>query len=309
MMEAQSTMPDTGRRSPARKLAESKIRSSKKPSRTARDEPRAKHFVNGLAKGLSMIQAFSSETPAVTLADAAVATNLTRASARRILMTLEDLGFVARQGERHFILTPKVLSLGYAYLASMPLWAFADPVLEELVEDLGETCSIAVQDDTELVYVLRIPVHRILSQGVTIGSRLPLYCHSAGRTLLAGLNATQLESYFARAKFKSYTSKTIVDPTKLKRVINDVGQQGYAWVSSEMEENISGLSVPIRQSDGRVIAALNVSLNQPGVKEDDAIRRLLPKLTMAADRLNVSLSVGARAPQRQAGKLAVSRAV
>lgn len=304
MREAQSIMQDAVRRSLARKPSGSKTGPSKKRVKAARDEPRAKHFVNGLAKGLSMIQAFSSEMPAVTLADAAGATNLTRASARRILMTLEDLGFVARQGDRHFILTPKVLSLGYAYLASMPLWTFADPILEQLVEELGETCSIAVQDDTELVYVLRIPVQRILSQGVTIGSRLPLYCHSAGRILLAGLNATQLESYFARARLKPYTAKTIVDTVKLRRVIKDVAQQGYAWVSGEMEDNISGLSVPIRQSDGRVIAALNASLNQAGIKEEDAIKRLLPKLTTAADRLNKSLSVGARVPKRPAAKSA-----
>lgn len=259
---------------------------------------REKHFVNGLAKGLSMIQAFSAETPALTLAEAAAATSLTRASARRILMTLEDLGFVAREGVRHFILTPKVLALGYSYLASTPLWSFASPILQDLVEEVRETCAIAVQDDTDLVYVLRIPVHRILSQGVIVGSRLPLYCHSAGRVLLSDLNSAQLDAYFAHARLKAFTPRTVVDQARLRRLLKDVARQQYAWVSSEIEENISGLSVPIRQVDGRVIAALNVSVNQPKVKEDAMVKRLLPSLQAAAERIQVSLSVGQ--PMRRA---------
>lgn len=256
------------------------------------DIPRGKHFVNGLAKGLSMIQAFSAETPALTLTEAAEATSLTRASARRILMTLEDLGFVAREGVRHFILKPKVLALGYSYLASTPLWSFASPILQELVEEVQETCAIAVQDDTDLVYVLRIPIHRILSQGVIVGSRLPLYCHSGGRVLLSDLNSAQLDSYFARARLKAFTPRTVVDPTRLRKLLKDVARQEYAWVSSEIEENISGLSVPIRQPDGKVIASLNVSINQPAVKEDAMIKKFLPSLRAAADRIHASLLVG-----------------
>ena len=253
---------------------------------------RDRHFINGLAKGLAVIQAFNDEARALTLSEAAARTGLTRAAARRILMTLEDLGFAARVGERHFVLTPKVLSLGYAYLSSMPLWTFAEPVLESLVESLGETCSIAALDGTELVYVLRIPVHRILSQGVTIGSRLPLHCHSAGRVLLSGLAPAQLDAYFERATLTAYTRRTVVDPARLRADVEQAGRNGYAWVSGEMEEHISGLSVPIFQPDGHVLAALNVSLNRPSVSEATALRTLLPKLRRAAERLNASLAVG-----------------
>ena len=252
---------------------------------------RERHFINGLAKGLAVIQAFNDEARALTLAEAAARTGLTRAAARRILMTLEDLGFAARHGERHFVLTPKVLSLGYAYLTSMPLWTFAEPVLESLVEELGETCSIAVLDGTELVYVLRIPVHRILTQGVTIGSRLPLHCHSAGRILLSGLTTVQLEAYFQRATLRSYTPRTLTDPARLRRAVTEAGRKGYAWVQGEMEEAISGLSVPIFQPDGHVLAALNVSLNRKNASEAAAVRNLLPKLRRAAERLHASLAV------------------
>jgi IclR family pca regulon transcriptional regulator len=260
-------------------------------------DDRGRHFINGLAKGLAVIQAFNDEDRALTLAEAATRTGLTRAAARRILMTLEDLGFAARHGERHFVLTPKVLSLGYAYLTSMPLWTFAEPVLESLVEELGETCSIAALDGTELVYVLRIPVHRILTQGVTIGSRLPLHCHSAGRVLLSGLNGVQLDAYFARAQLKAYTDRTITEPAVLRKAVAEAGRKGYAWVSGEMEAHISGLSVPIFQPDGQVLAALNVSLNRKNVTEASAVRTLLPKLRRAAERLNASLAV--RGPARR----------
>lgn len=264
----------------------------RKPEQPNAASVREPYFVNGLAKGLLVIQAFGGDARALTLAEAATRTDMTRASARRILMTLEDLEFVARQGDRHFVLTPKVLSLGYAYLSSMPLWSFAEPVLERLVEELGETCTISAMDGTELVYVMRIPVHRILSQGVTIGSRLPMYCHSAGRVLLSDLNPAQLDAYLLRANLKRYTPHTIVEPARLRKVIAEVARKGYAWVSGEMEENISGLSVPIRSADGRVIAALNSSVNQPSVKEAAALKRFLPAIKSAAERLNASLAVG-----------------
>lgn len=261
-------------------------------------EGRERHFINGLAKGLAVIQAFNDEARALTLAEAAARTGLTRAAARRILMTLEDLGFAARQGERHFVLTPRVLSLGYAYLSSMPLWAFAEPVLETLVEELGETCSIAVPDGTELVYVLRIPVHRILSQGMTVGSRLPLHCHSAGRILLSGLTAMQLETYFRRASLKAYTDRTITDEARLRKAVAESARKGYAFVDGELQEHISGLSVPIFQPDGSVLAAVNVSFNRKSIAEATVVRNVLPKLRRAAERLNASLAVG-RTPQRR----------
>ena len=263
----------------------------------AASDARERHFVNGLAKGLAIIETFNAEARALTLAEAAARTGLSRAAARRILMTLEDLGFAARHGERHFVLTPKVLSLGYAYLSSMPIWAFAEPLLESLVEELGETCSIAAIDGTELVYVLRIPVHRILSQGVTIGSRLPLHCHSAGRVLLAGLSSTQLDHYFSLATLTAYTSRTMTDPQRLRSDVAQVSRKGYAWVSGEMETHVSGLSVPIHDAGGQVIAALNVSLNRLPIAESTAVRTLLPKVRRAAERLHVSLTVGRKAPR------------
>jgi IclR family pca regulon transcriptional regulator len=167
----------------------------------------------------------------------------------------------------------------------MPLWAFAQPVLESLVMEMRETCAIAVIDGTELVYALRIPVHQILSDGATVGTRRPLYCHSAGRVLLSGLNAVQLDRYFENAQLKAYTPHTITDPQKLRRAIADVAKKGYAFVNGELQDDVSGVSVPIFSPDGSVLAARNVL-------ERTVLRKTLPKLRRAADRLNTALAMG-----------------
>jgi len=272
------------------------------PSEVAGKSKTGRHFVNGLAKGLAIIRAFNDDARALTLAEAATRTGLSRAAARRIMMTLEDLGFTARQDERHFVLTPKVLSLGYAYLASMPLWAFAEPMLETLVEEMRETCAIAVPDGTELVYVLRIPIHRILNDGATVGSRRPMHCHSAGRVLLSGMSPVQLDNYFARAEIKAYTEHTITDPARLRRAIFEAGAKGYAFVNGELQENISGVSVPILSPDGAVLAALNVSFNRRNVLESTVLRKTLPKLRRAAEHLHIALDA-ARSGERRVVKM------
>lgn len=257
-----------------------------------------RHFINGLAKGLAIIRAFNDDARALTLAEAASRTGLSRAAARRILMTLEDLGYTARQGERHFVLTPKVLSLGYAYLTSVPLWSFAQPVLESLVQEMRETCAIAVLDGTELVYALRIPLYRIMNDGATVGSRRPLYCHSAGRVLLASMNPAQLESYFERVELKAYTPRTMTDPGQLRDELAAVARRGYSFVNGELQENVTGVSVPVFSPDGAVIAALNASFNRRNVLESTVLRQTLPKLRRAAERLNAALAVGP-APRRR----------
>lgn len=256
----------------------------------------ARHFIGAFGKGLAVIRAFGEGFAVLTLSQVAERTGLTRAGARRYLLTLEELGYAAQDG-RHFYLTPKVLSLGYAYLSSMPLWSFAEPILERLVEDLNETCSLSVLDDTEIVYVLRIPVHRILSAGVTVGSRLPAYCNSMGRVLLGGLNEAQLDAYFDRVELKPLTSRTVTQATKLRRIIAADRAQGHSWVSGEMQEHIAGLSVPVLDPRGRIIAAINASVNRPDVAEKALIAKTLPRLKRAAQQMGASIAITGRPPR------------
>ncbi|MBI4294280.1 MAG: helix-turn-helix domain-containing protein [Betaproteobacteria bacterium] len=261
-------------------------------SRTAGD----RHFIGALAKGFAVIHAFGEHTQALTLSQVAERTGLTRAGARRYLLTLQELGYAGQNG-RHFSLTPKVLSLGYAYLSSMPLWTFAEPILEGLVETLGETCSLSVLDDIEIVYVLRIPVHHILPIRVTVGSRLPAYCTSMGRVLLGGLTEAQLKHYFARAEFRTYAPRTVTDPARLRKIIAADRAKGYSWITGEMGQHISGLSVPVRDPQGRVLAALNISVNRPLTNEKRLIAKLLPKLHRAAEQMNASVAIANRPPR------------
>ncbi|NYT25098.1 helix-turn-helix domain-containing protein [Alcaligenaceae bacterium] len=256
-----------------------------------------RYFVGAFAKGLTVIRAFGEGATSLTLSEVAARTGMTRAGARRFLLTLEDLGYVRRENERYFCLTPKVLSLGYAYLSSLPLWSFAEPVLETLVEEVGETSSIVVLDDVEIVYVWRVAVHRILSQDTTIGTRRPAYCNSMGRVLLSSLNESQLKHYFSHTQLRPYTKSTITDEKLLREELERVRVQRYAWVQGEMEPHISGLSVPVFDADNRVCAALNVSFNRLPLDRDHIVQTVLPRLSAAAQRLTSSLR--AAAPHRR----------
>lgn len=143
-------------------------------------------YVRSFARGLEVIRSFSQKAPTQTLSEVAQRTGLTRAGARRILLTLQALGYVDSDG-RQFRLTPRILDLGFAYLSSMPFWSLAEPEMESLADEIGESCSAAVLEGTDVVYVLRVHTHKIMRTSLGVGSRLPAYCTALGRVLLAGL--------------------------------------------------------------------------------------------------------------------------
>ncbi|MGE0658915.1 MAG: IclR family transcriptional regulator C-terminal domain-containing protein [Reyranellaceae bacterium] len=253
---------------------------------TASSSPR--QFVNGFARGLKVIRAFGEGAERLTLTQVAVRAGLTRAGARRLLLTLEELGYASHIGRQYF-LTPKVLSLGYAYISSMPLWNIAQPILGRLVQETNETCSLSVLDDTDVVYILRIPVRRILSVGGNVGSRLPAYATSMGRILLGGLPPHEASALLSKVEMVPYTHSTITDAAKLKKVIAQDIERGYSWVDGELEEHICGLSVPVFDADRRIIAALNISFNRPRISRDAMVKKFLPTLRLAADQMSRSM--------------------
>ena len=175
-------------------------------------------YVQSFARGLAVIRAFNAQRPEQTLTDVAAATGLTRAGARRILLTLQTLGYVEAEG-RLFRLTPKILDLGFAYLTSMPFWNLAEPVMEELSAQVHESCSAAVLDRTEIVYVLRVPTHKIMTINLSIGSRLPAYCTSMGRVLLAALDDETLDATLGSTPLYAHTPRTVTDKEELKKII------------------------------------------------------------------------------------------
>ncbi len=242
-------------------------------------------YVQSFARGLSVIRAFNAERPEQTLTDVAAATGLTRAGARRILLTLQTLGYVEAEG-RLFRLTPKILDLGFAYLTSMPFWNLAEPVMEQLSGQVHESCSAAVLDRTEIVYVLRVPTHKIMTINLSIGSRLPAYCTSMGRVLLAALDETALDETLSSSPLYAHTPRTITDPAELKRVIAQVRQQGWAIVDQELEGGLISISAPIRNRHGRVIAALNISGNAQRTSAKQMVKLFLEPLLEAAQRVS-----------------------
>jgi IclR family pca regulon transcriptional regulator len=224
----------------------------------------------------------------MTLSEVANASGLTRAAARRFLLTLERLGYVAFDG-RLFSLRPRVLELGYAYLSSLPMWDLATPHMRELVEQLHESSSASVLDDDEIVYVARVPTKRIMTINLAIGSRLPAYPTSMGRVLLAGLAQDELDAYFARADIKRLTERTVTDEAVLRRLLDEVREQGWAIVDQELEEGVRSVAAPLVNADGQVIAALNVSGHATRVTLETLRRGFLPRVLETARRINADL--------------------
>lgn len=243
--------------------------------------------LQSLERGIAVIQVFSRERPALTLSEVARLTGITRATARRILLTLEDLGHVRSDG-RLFSLTPRVLTLGWAYLSSLNLWETAQPLMEELTKQTNESCSAATLDLPDVVYVARVPTSRIMTIALGIGTRLPAHCTSMGRVLLAALPEPELEDFLATARLEPYTGRTITDPERLRRTIHSVREQGWALVDQELEIGLRSIAAPLRV-DGRTIAAINVSAAAPRVPLEQLRGRFLPELLKTVELIATSL--------------------
>jgi IclR family pca regulon transcriptional regulator len=249
-------------------------------------------YVQSFARGLAVIRTFSAAAPQQTLTEVAQRAGLTRAGARRILLTLVHLGYVQAQG-RQFSLTPRILDLGFAYLSSLPLWNLAEPVMEALVAEIKESCSAAVLDGADIVYVLRVPTHKIMSINLGIGSRLPAFCTSMGRTLLAELDEATLDTLLTRHPPVAHTAHTITEVGRLKRELATVRRQGWCLVDQELEEGLVSLSAPIRDRAGRAIAAMNISGQVARTPAPQMLREFLPRLAAAAAQISQMLQMKA----------------
>lgn len=247
-------------------------------------------YVQSFARGLAVIRAFDAARPEQTLTEVASATGLTRAGARRILLTLQTLGYVEADG-RLFRLTPKILELGFAYLTSMPFWNLADPVMEQLSEQIHESCSAAVLDRTEIVYVLRVPTQKIIALNLSVGSRLPAFCTSMGRVLLSGLPEERLDIVLRESDRRPRTQRTITEVDALKAVIAGVREQGWALVDQELEEGLISLSAPIRNRAGDIIAAMNISGQANRTSARQMTKQFLGPLQQAAERISAMVRV------------------
>ena len=248
---------------------------------------RSSDFVQSLDRGLAVIRAFGPDRERLSLSEVARATGLTRAAARRFLLTLVKLGYVRNDG-REFSLRPRVLELGYAYLSGLALPEVAAPHMEELVARLHESSSISVLDGHHIVYVVRVPTKRIMTVAISVGTRFPAYATSMGRVLLAQLSDDELERYLAEATFERLTSRTVTNPARLRTIVRDAARQGYAIVDQELEEGLRAVAAPIRGADVGS-AAINVSAHASRVSMGAMRGQILPALLETARQIEADL--------------------
>lgn len=248
----------------------------------------SEEFVRALARGLSVIESFDADHAQLTLSDVAKRTDMTRATARRLLHTLHQLGYVATDG-KYFSLRPKVLNLGFAYLTSLNFEQIAQPFIEKLVEEVQESCSMSVLDGTEVVYVLRVPTKRIMSIGINVGTRLPAAHTSMGRVLLSALDPDQLDTFFVAAPLSAHTKRAITDRSRLEAELAKTRERGWAIVDQELEDGLRSVAAPVRARDGAVIAAINLSGHASRITIERMVDDFVPPLLRTADAISDAL--------------------
>lgn len=244
------------------------------------------NFMTSLARGLTVLQAFSQHQRPLTISQLGISTGFSRAAVRRCLYTLAKLGFAASDDKRHFVLQPRVLSLGYSYISSTPLASAAQPILDRLSGAVHESCSIAVLEAGDIIYIARANVTRIMSVHLGIGSRLPAFCTSMGRVLLAYLSESDLEAYLSHLKFKRYTDRTVTSVDKLRQTLRAVRKNAFAIIDQELELGLLSIAVPIQNLNGKVEAALNVGTHAQRISVGGMQAKFLPHLRLAAQELS-----------------------
>ena len=245
--------------------------------------------MTSLARGLIVIQAFTQQNPQMTISQLSIRTGLSRAAVRRCLYTLTKLGFAGAEDGSRYSLRPRMLTLSHTYTTSNTLSSAAQPILERMSAQLRESFSVATLDGEDIVYVARSAVNRVMAVDLHIGSRLPAYCTSMGRILLAYLPQDQLESYLARVVLTPHTTRTVTSIERLRLMLRTIRRNGYAICDQEYEVGLRSLAVPVLAPNGRAVATLNLSGNAPRISTLEMQTRFLPHLRSAANELAVFL--------------------
>lgn len=253
-----------------------------------RIEPTDREFVGSFARGLKVIRAFNADRPTMTVAEVAKATEMTRAGARRLLLTLHSLGYVETDGKQYG-LTPRVLELGFAYLGSRSWLANATPLLSKLREELNESVSVTVLEDFEVVYVARFPADRVITMSMEVGSRRPAFCTAMGRVLLGEFTDECARQTLLESNIKKYTANTITDVDEILEQIRDARSKGYALINQELEPGLVAVSRPLRGASGAALAAVNICGHSSHLSMEDLEERCLPALTRTINLIQQTL--------------------
>lgn len=256
---------------------------------TISEKAKPQDFVQSFANGLQVIRAFNAEHPKMTLTEVAARCEMTRAMARRLLWTLEKMGYVEVSG-RLFCLRPTILELGYAYLGSQRLVAVAQPIMERLSLQVHESCSMSVLEETDIIYVLRIATKKIMEVSLSVGTRLPAYVTSMGRILLGGLSDEELRKRLQQSDVKKLTDHTVTDRKVLAKIIATARDKRWIIVNQELELGLCSAAVPISTRSGKIIAAINVGVPSTTTGIDNLRKNILPELQKAAAEIMNALA-------------------
>jgi IclR family pca regulon transcriptional regulator len=251
------------------------------------DSPGDPDFMSSLARGLAVLRCFAEQQRPMTIAQASIATGLSRAAVRRCLYTLAQLGYAAQEGPS-YVLRPKTLALGYAYLSSNSLLTRAQPILDQVRDQLHESCSLGVVEEDDVFYAARAEASRIMSVALQPGSRLPLYATSMGRVLLAGLARSERETYLRRVDLVARTPRTVTDPHEMLALLDKVAEEGFAIVDQELELGLRSVAVPVLNSARATVAAINIGTQAARVPMAILRSLYLPVLRGAAEELRLT---------------------
>ena len=257
-------------------------------SKRSEGKERATDFVESLDRGLRLLHCFAASPEPMSLSDLARAAGLPRATARRILFTLERAGYVASDGKL-FTLTPHVLTLAASYLRSSQIVAVLQPVLDRIATDAHEIASLAVLDRNDVVFIARASPTRMFSAGLDIGYRLPAFCTSVGRAMLGRFNDEELAALLDAMPREQLTPQTVTDQKTLLAAIKRDREQGYSLVDREAEPHFRSISVPVRRYDNVIIGAINIGGHVDRVSSEEMIARFLPLLRQGADSVRSQL--------------------
>ncbi|QOZ67417.1 IclR family transcriptional regulator domain-containing protein [Bradyrhizobium arachidis] len=248
------------------------------------------YFIQGLQRGLEVIRAFDRDHPSLTISEAARQTGLSRGTVQRFLLTLNDLGYASFDG-KSFTLSPKVLDLGFAYLSSQNMWETLEPFVEEVVNELNESCTVGVLDWPDVIYVARVQARRVVNATLSVGSRIPAHASSLGHIVLGALDPAALDELLGKAKLAKRSPNTITDPARLKKAIALARQRGWALGDQEFEEGVRSVAVPLFDRNGKIVAAMKVVAPTSRASIEDLQRRFLPVLQRAAEKAHDVLRV------------------
>jgi IclR family pca regulon transcriptional regulator len=253
-------------------------------------------FIEALARGLDVIRAFAPNRPTMSLSEVASAAGLARPTARRILLTLEELGYVRSTGGM-FALTPRVLELGMAYIGSTSIWELARPHMERLVARTGESSSLAQLDGSDIVYVARVAVPKIITLAVTIGTRFPALQTSLGKVLLAALPRDELEKTLAEPSRSGITPRWNPDVAERDRALDEVRMRGWALTDEQLAPGIRSIAAPVRDGPTHVVAALNVSVHAAETSIETLTEKYLPLLLQTAEAISADWTLRRHRPE------------